>query len=132
MDRYILNTDYDLILTNESLNEIIGVQKNLEKAELLAIEEINMHLSDKFDLSQEIKKCFTWNILEKYHAGDRVVYLGDLHEVIYAESKFSLEKKYSIGSLVINGFNKFQCIKESFYIDTTNTEYWLDLGEYFV
>ncbi len=119
--RYLTNFDYDIDIEEEQLLEINGTGKTLLKLESLALEDVGMYLSQKFDLTKEFTDTGIFDITKQYNVADRVYLDG---------TSWTSSSVYNVDDIVLNNGNIYISATSigptmSFPVDNT---YWNELG----
>lgn len=69
---YLVKRDYTVKIQDSQLSQIIQDDTIRIKAELTAVEQLRSYLIQKYDLTEEFKDTFPYDIRLSYNAGDRV------------------------------------------------------------
>jgi hypothetical protein len=102
---YILQSDFKKIIQTDNLNQIIGSDLSvLAMAELIALDELKFHLTQRFDLTLELTDVNIWNVAQTYQPFNRV---------FLNPAAFDLTLAYSTGTYVTYSANVYKSIAGS-------------------
>ena len=118
--RYLVNSDYITEIQDVQLNQYVqSNQSKLNRAELVAQEEVAYYLTQRYDLSYEFTNTGAWDPTIQYKVHDRVI-------IDYPDFQSGLT--YSPGNLVIfNGEGFLNTATQS--PGLFNPSDWINLGD---
>ena len=102
---YLITNDFKKVIQTDNLNQIIGSDNSLlQMAQLIALDEVKFHLTQRFDLTQEFRDTNIWTNATAYKAADRV-YLNPV--------AFDATVAYTANTYVLQAGNVYKSIAGS-------------------
>lgn len=118
---YLVKRDYTIKIQEAQLLQVIQDDTIRVKAELTAVEQLRSYLVQKYDLTEELKDTFPYDIRLSYKAGDRV----ELNFTDYVSTT-----TYQANDLVnYQGYTYISTESNNTGNLPTNTLFWFLLGQ---